>query len=163
MHHRISRQAPHLLLQHLIVSRHVKDGDALRNPHAQLLHQLLRRREGAPLGQQVINEQHRPLPAGALEGVGLDLQDVGPVLLLVLHADRVPGQLASLADGGARKAEPRGEDGAEEEAARLDADEARERAHVVRGLDVVGEMRHHCLGGCGIAKDGEDVRERLAL
>lgn len=97
-----------------------------------------------------------------LDSALLHLEAVDAVLLLELGDLAVSGQLAGLADGDEGGAEAHGNDGAEEEAARIKADN-----HVRLGRellrDVRDEVRHEGLERVGVAQDREDVEEGDAL
>ena len=97
-----------------------------------------------------------------LDGALLHLEAVDSVLLLELGDLALAGQLAGLADGDEGGTEAHGNDGAEEEATGVKADN-----HVGLGRvllrDVRDEVGHERLERVGVAQDGEDVEERDAL
>ena len=71
-------------------------------------------------GQHVVDDQD---PLADVDGVAVDLEQVGAVLELVLLGLDLPGQLARLADGHEAGAEPVGDRGGDDEPPGLDADD----------------------------------------
>src|SRR5947209_4599187 len=76
---------------------------------------------GASGGQEIVDDGHL---LALLHRVDVGLEDARAVLEGVLHALGLVGELPQLADRRDADAEPIGERGAEEEAARLDGDDA---------------------------------------
>src|SRR6266436_2860879 len=94
-----------------------REGDDLS---LELSHELDRSRDGPACGQQVIDDQH--LRTG-LDRVPVHLQGGRPVLEVVLDAHHVGRQLTELPDGYEADAELVRDRCAEDEAARLHADD----------------------------------------
>src|SRR5690606_22025392 len=114
---------------------------------------------------QIIDQQYL---VSAADGIGVDLDGVDAVLEAVLLADRLPRQLALLADRHEAAAEFVGDGAAEDEAARLDArnmvdlaTQERPYEFVDRGAeaDRIGYERGDVAeldAGLGVVRDGPD-------
>src|ERR671918_1240496 len=87
---------------------------------AELLDQVDLGPGGAPRGQEVVVDKHA---RSALDRVGVQLERIEAVLERVLGADRAPGKLAWLAGRHEAAAEPVGERRAQDEPARLGAED----------------------------------------
>ena len=98
-----------------------------------------------------------------LDGSLLHLKDVRSILLLVLCNLALSGELAALSDGDKRGAETESDDGTEEEATGVEADNDVWGGSGEPGVDVVDEMGDEFLEGLGVLEQGEDVEEGDSL
>jgi hypothetical protein len=98
-----------------------------------------------------------------LDGVLLHLEAVDTVLLLVLDDVARAGELAGLADGDEGGTEAHGDDGAEEEATGVEADNDVGLDTGVDGGDVRDEVGDEGLESERVTEEGEDVEEGDAL
>lgn len=89
------------------------------------------------------------------------------IFLLVAGSNTLAGQLALLADRDKRSTEPHGDNGSEEEAARIEADHDIDflrgrRGDCLRG-EMIDEVGDQCLERDRVTEDREDIQEDDAL
>src|SRR5437762_3185828 len=123
---------------------------------SELAHQPHGRRRGAAGGKNIIHDQHG---LAGLDGIGVHLQRVGPVLEVVRLHDGGPRKLAGLADRDKARAKPDCHRRAGDEAARLDGGDQVWRIGGPGLRHQVDDLGENCL----VAEERRDVAEDDAL
>ena len=138
-------------LQALEFNEKVESGDFA----SQLTNERHRRSCGASGGQQVVHDQH---PLSHTDRIAMDGKGVRPILKAIFDFKIVGGQLAGFPDRNESGIQPIRQYSAENEPARLDADDFGDPLPLIVGGQFIGDRRQ----GAGVLKERGDIVEENA-